>query len=859
MKNEKMFNADSNMNAFLVHSLQKNVSNNRSMKNTFPTTMSNNMNVMSTNTNQKIAKTVFDSNAQAKSISNSMKKSNLFVRAFGVLALVLVNAFGVFGQWQQTTTSATEAEFNTSDRYEVNGKLYSILRSTSNGYKASVAMRSGSGWTYDLDGTGGTDGLAISSAMCYSPVMSVDQSNGDIYVAYKQLNTGLSYFIFVQRYDGNTWSTIGGGSINTNNGSALQGFTGGSDELGMKVSNGKVVVVEGSSSADIWYYDVNSSSAWSYLTSGATNEANPTNEKNWVFSYGASREDDPSKGIDFCVTPSGDIYLSYLYNNPRISKYTQSTNSWSQVGNQITYSPNTYYHKVAQAPDGTLYFGAWAKTFGPSTSTLIMYKLVGSTWTNISSGLYSYNGWNNGFSWDFNFNSTSELYVLYEEQYANNVEVKKYNGTSWVLQTGYWQGTTNTYRPNNDYGTRLFLSSSNELIRVSTTDKYLDGGKVYAQYLGANVEYGFFSPGAGVPGTLVYIYTLNPQNVTGVSFNGVSASFTASSTNHVIATVPNGVTTGPITLSSNYGNSTSSFNFNLAYPTLTSFTPTSGQIGASRTLTGTYFSGNGLTSVNSVTFGGVAASTMNVASATSITATVPTGAKTGAIRVSNGSQQSSGESAVTTINASGGFTGWSNAWQTLTNNANTKALTAVKFYLGNSDVNNSYDLFVELHTSDSNPSSANPFDKFNNTTLAKTSQTVNVLPSSANGWVTFLFDGDFIFQPNTAYYAVLKEANTNPSGTGLQRAFDGVTNTSDGGAGNMFGTLAYSFETSPVFTILPTITQTNTGTAFYSCPGGIDAQVETLTLNATNLSADVIVTAPTGYQVSLDQSTWTSS
>ena len=37
MKNVKMFNADSTKNAFSVHSLQKNVSNNRSMKNTFLT------------------------------------------------------------------------------------------------------------------------------------------------------------------------------------------------------------------------------------------------------------------------------------------------------------------------------------------------------------------------------------------------------------------------------------------------------------------------------------------------------------------------------------------------------------------------------------------------------------------------------------------------------------------------------------------------------------------------------------------------------------------------------------------------------------------------------------------------------
>jgi len=98
MKNVKMFNADSTKNAILVHSLQKNVSNNRSMKNTFLTTTINNMNVMSTNTHEIIANTVFDSNAQAQSISKPMRKSNLFVKYLGMLALLITSIYTVFGQ-----------------------------------------------------------------------------------------------------------------------------------------------------------------------------------------------------------------------------------------------------------------------------------------------------------------------------------------------------------------------------------------------------------------------------------------------------------------------------------------------------------------------------------------------------------------------------------------------------------------------------------------------------------------------------------------------------------------------------------------------------------------------------------------
>lgn len=65
-------------------------------------------------------------------------------------------------------------------------------------------------------------------------------------------------------------------------------------------------------------------------------------------------------------------------------------------------------------------------------------------------------------------------------------------------------------------------------------------------------------------------------------------------------------------------------------PTVTSFTPTSGPYGTSVVITGTNYTG-----VTSVTFGGVAATTFVVNSPTQITATVPNGAVTGKIAVTN--------------------------------------------------------------------------------------------------------------------------------------------------------------------------------------------------------------------------------
>ena len=78
---------------------------------------------------------------------------------------------------------------------------------------------------------------------------------------------------------------------------------------------------------------------------------------------------------------------------------------------------------------------------------------------------------------------------------------------------------------------------------------------------------------------------------------------------------------------------------------MTSFTPTSGPVGTSVTITGTNFTG-----VASVKFNGTAATSYTVNSTVKITATVPTGATTGQIAVTTaaGTGTSAGSFTVTT-------------------------------------------------------------------------------------------------------------------------------------------------------------------------------------------------------------------
>ena len=112
-----------------------------------------------------------------------------------------------------------------------------------------------------------------------------------------------------------------------------------------------------------------------------------------------------------------------------------------------------------------------------------------------------------------------------------------------------------------------------------------------------------------------------------VSFHGVAATFTVVSDTYLTAVVPSAATTGSVTVTTPGGTLTSNKIFRVA-PAILSFNPTSGSVGTQVTITGTSFTG-----ATKVTFGGVKATTFSVDSGTQITATVPTGAKTGKIQV----------------------------------------------------------------------------------------------------------------------------------------------------------------------------------------------------------------------------------
>jgi len=137
-----------------------------------------------------------------------------------------------------------------------------------------------------------------------------------------------------------------------------------------------------------------------------------------------------------------------------------------------------------------------------------------------------------------------------------------------------------------------------------------------------------FAPTTGPVGTTVTISGTNFSGATSVTFNAVSASFTVTSAAEIQATVPAGATTGPLSVTTPGGSATSSSAFTVVSPpTITGFSPTSGSVGTSVTISGTNFTG-----ATSVTFNSVSAS-FTATSAAEIQATVPGGATTGPLSV----------------------------------------------------------------------------------------------------------------------------------------------------------------------------------------------------------------------------------
>jgi uncharacterized repeat protein (TIGR03803 family) len=169
-----------------------------------------------------------------------------------------------------------------------------------------------------------------------------------------------------------------------------------------------------------------------------------------------------------------------------------------------------------------------------------------------------------------------------------------------------------------------------------------NGGVFYSWNAGIAPFVSLVGYPVGAAGTKVEILGQGLTGTTSVKFGTGSATYTVVNDTYLTAIVPTSGTTGIVTVATPGGTLKSKQTYKVV-PAISSFTPTSGPVGTQVTITG-----SGFTGASKVSFGGVGA-TFTVNSGTTITATVPSGAVTGKIKVTTkgGTATSSGTFTVT--------------------------------------------------------------------------------------------------------------------------------------------------------------------------------------------------------------------
>ena len=134
------------------------------------------------------------------------------------------------------------------------------------------------------------------------------------------------------------------------------------------------------------------------------------------------------------------------------------------------------------------------------------------------------------------------------------------------------------------------------------------------------------SPATGRVGDTATVTGTGLNLISLVAFNGTAAAFTVVSPTQLVATVPNGATDGPVTLTALGGVTEQAGSFTVQ-PRITGFSPLSASAGATVTISGSAF-----LATNQVTIAGVPA-TFTVSSYSTIKATVPVITSPGPITV----------------------------------------------------------------------------------------------------------------------------------------------------------------------------------------------------------------------------------
>jgi uncharacterized repeat protein (TIGR03803 family) len=272
---------------------------------------------------------------------------------------------------------------------------------------------------------------------------------------------------------------------------------------------------------------------------------------------------------------------------------------------------------IIQASDGNLY--------GMTNDGILVYKI---TPTGAFHGIFTLTQSTGDLMFaGFTQATDGKLYTASSSLGAGGV------GTIFSLTTG---GTPSVIHPfslaNLDSGgsspqVSLFQHTNGKLYGNTTNGGSGLGGVFYSLDMGLAPFVSLLPPlSSGKVGKVIQLLGQGFTGTTAVKFNGTVAPFSVVSNTYVTATVPNGATTGSITVTTPGGTLKSNKQFRVT-PQITSFSPGSGAPGTAVTITGV-----SLKQTTKVAFGALAA-TFTVNSDTKVTVIVPSGAVTSKITV----------------------------------------------------------------------------------------------------------------------------------------------------------------------------------------------------------------------------------
>jgi hypothetical protein len=469
--------------------------------------------------------------------------------------------------------------------------------------------------------------------------------------AVGQANEGASVALSA---DGNT-ALIGGPDDNDNNGAAWVFTRSGSawSQQGSKLvgagasanaTQGFSVALSGDGNTALLGGPLDNNSrgaAWAFVRSGSTwSPQGPKlvgtgtgpgiSQEGWSVALSADgmtallggRQDNGGTGATWVFVRSGSAWSQQ---GPKLVGSGGAAEGWS-VALSANGSTALVGGPDSANSDGTTPGAAWIFTRSGSTWSQQGGKLVG---TGVVGDLTE-QGWSVALSGDGN------TALIGGPGDANDPDNGTATGAAWLFKrTGStWSqsgsklvGSGRIGEPDQGTGVALSTDASTALVGGPTDNSF--AGAVWVFNGPPHIT--SLSPTSGITGSVVRITGSGFIGTKIVQFGSLVAKFTVRSATQILATVPNGASTGQVSLRTASGLATSTQTFT---PTLsiTGLSPPSGPFGTLVTITGV-----GFNSSSTVAFNGISATNVAHDSSTQLKAVVPSAATTGPVTVTNSS------------------------------------------------------------------------------------------------------------------------------------------------------------------------------------------------------------------------------